>query len=316
MSKPVAVEPVATGDIDSVRAFNRFYTRQVGLLDHGLHGSAYSLTEARVLYELAHRGRCTATELTSDLGIDPGYLSRIFKKLLRARLVERKPSAGDRRQRLVALTPRGRTAFEPLDRAARADVGAMLKHMSGPQRRELISAMRTVHRVLHPEAPSQPVSGCTLRPLAVGDVGWIIHRQGLLYAQEYGWDSSYEVLVAEILAGFVKSFDPAGEQAWVAEADGGIVGAVFLVRESPTVGKLRLLYVEPHTRGQGIGHRLVAACIDGARAKGYRKLTLWTNSVLVAARRIYQAAGWHLVKEEPHHSFGKDLIGQTWELLL
>jgi DNA-binding MarR family transcriptional regulator/GNAT superfamily N-acetyltransferase len=286
------------------------------LLEQGLLGSEYTLTEARVLYELAHRDSCTATEITRDLGIDPGYLSRIFKKLQRARLIERQRSAQDGRQSHVVLTPRGRAAFEPLDRAARADVDAMLKPMSAPQRRELILAMKTVHRVLRPEAPSQQAGACTLRSLQVGDIGWIIHRQGLLYAQEYGWDFTYEALVAEILSGFVTSFDPSAEQAWIAEAAGAIVGSVFLVRASSTVGRLRLLYVEPHTRGLGIGRQLVAACIDAARAKGYRKLTLWTNSVLVAARRIYETAGFQLVKEEPHHSFGKDLVGQTWDLVL
>jgi DNA-binding MarR family transcriptional regulator/GNAT superfamily N-acetyltransferase len=317
MVKPaVCSEPIDTDDIDSVRAFNRFYTRQAGLLDQGLLGSEYTLTEARVLYELAHRESCTATEITRDLGLDPGYLSRIFKKLQRARLIERQRSADDRRHSFVVLTVRGRAAFEPLDRAARADVDAMLKPMSGPQRRELISAMKTVHRVLRPDVPTQPAMACRLRPLQVGDIGWITRRQGLLYAQEYGWDGTYEALVAEILSGFMKSFDPAAEQAWIAELDGTIAGSVFLVRGSSTVARLRLLYVEPHTRGLGIGRRLVAACIDSARAKGYRKLTLWTNSVLVSARRIYEAAGFELLKEEPHHSFGKDLIGQTWELVL
>lgn len=311
MSSRTVFDPVAADDIDSVRTFNRFYTRLMGLLEHGLHGSDYSLTEARVLYELAHRERCTATQITSDLGLDPGYLSRIFKKLERARLIERTPSATDKRQQQVGLTARGRAAFEPLDRAAKADVDAMLQPMSPLQRRTLIGAMQTVQRVLRPQAPQ-----ATLRPLQIGDIGWIIHRQGLLYAQEHGWDASYEALVAEILAGFVKNFDPSGEQAWIAEMDGEIVGSVFLVRGSAEVGRLRLLYVEPHTRGLGIGRRLVAACIEGARAKGYQKLSLWTNSVLVAARRIYQAAGFELVREEPHHSFGKDLLGQTWELKL
>lgn len=336
MPKPADVpgDPVAAGDIESVRAFNRFYTRQAGLLEQGLLGTPYSLTEARVLYELAHREGCTATQITRELGIDPGYLSRILEKLQRQRLIERKRQAADRRQSSILLTPRGREAFEPLDRAARAQVDAMLKPISGTQRRELMSAMRTVHRVLRPDVASQstdPVRGagpvraagpvpaaapCMLRPLRVGDIGWIIHRQGVLYAQEYGWDESYEALVAEILAGFVKSFDPAAEGAWIAEREGAIVGSVFLVRAAPEVAQLRLLYVEPCTRGLGIGRHLVRACIDSARARGYRTLTLWTHDVLAAARRIYVAAGFQLVKEEPHHSFGKDLIGQTWELAL
>jgi DNA-binding MarR family transcriptional regulator/GNAT superfamily N-acetyltransferase len=309
-------EPVDTDDIESVRAFNRFYTRQAGLLDQGLLGSEYTLTEARVLYELAHRDECTATKLTHDLGIDAGYLSRILKKLERSRLIKRRRSATDGRQSAIVLTPRGRAAFEPLDRAARADVDAMLKPMSGPQRRELVSAMRTVHRVLRPEGSSLSAPACTLRDLKVGDIGWIIRRQGMLYATEYGWDGTYEALVAEILAGFVKNFDPTTEQAIIAEKDSVVVGSVFLVHESPEVAKLRLLYVEPHTRGLGIGRSLLQACIEAARARGYRTLTLWTNDILVAARRLYQAAGFRLTREEPHHSFGRDLIGQTWELAL
>jgi DNA-binding MarR family transcriptional regulator/GNAT superfamily N-acetyltransferase len=311
----IAVECVDTDDIEFVRAFNRFYTRQVGLLDQGLHGSEYTLTEARVLYELAHREGCTATQLTRDLGIDPGYLSRIFKKLQRDHLIERRPTPSDRRQSAVTLTARGRAAFEPLQSAARAQVYTMLKSMSSRQRRELVSAMRTVQGVLRPEAPAADAP-FTLRPLRVGDIGWITHRQGLLYAQEYGWDESYEVLVAEILAGFVKSFDPQAEQAWVAESEGAIVGSVFLVRATTEVAKLRLLYVEPHTRGLGIGRALVEACIEAARTKGYRTLTRWTNDILVSARRIYEAAGFQLITSEAHRSFGKDLVGQTWELAL
>jgi DNA-binding MarR family transcriptional regulator/GNAT superfamily N-acetyltransferase len=312
----ISATAVAADDIESVRAFNRFYTRQIGLLGKALHGSAYSLTEARVLYELAHRHNCTATELTRELGIDAGYLSRIFGRLQRSRLIERKRSASDRRESRVRLTELGRSAFEPLQSAARAQAGEMLRPMSPLQRRELVAAMRTVHRVLSPAPPAESPAPCTLRPLKAGDIGWITHRQALLYAEEFGWDASYEALVAEILAGFVKSFDPDAEQAFIAEAGGEIVGSVFLVRASAKLARLRLLYVEPHSRGLGIGRTLVNACIQAARTRGYQVLTLWTQDALAAARRIYKAAGFVLIRQEPHHSFGRDLTGETWELVL
>lgn len=227
--------------------------------------------------------------------------------------------AEDARRSSIHLTKQGRAVFDPLDRAARAQIDDMLKPMSGTQRAELVTSMQTVRRVLQPQEPglpAAPASAPTLRSLRTGDIGWIIHRQGLLYALEYGWDGTYEAQVAEILAGFVKHFDPQSERAWIAEHNGAIVGSVFLVRASADVAKLRLLYVEPHARGLGIGRQLVGSCIDFARSRGYKTLSLWTNDVLVSARKIYQAAGFQLTQVEPHHSFGKDLIGQTWELAL
>jgi DNA-binding MarR family transcriptional regulator/GNAT superfamily N-acetyltransferase len=304
----------STDPIAAVRAFTRFYTRQIGLLDEGLHKSAFSLTEARVLYELAHRDGLTATDLGRDLGLDAGYLSRMLKKFEATGLVERAAHAADARQSVIALTAKGRKAFAPLNEASQKQVMAFLDGLSGRQGEKLVAAMETVQRLMGGGEESAPPY--VVRPLQVGDIGWIIHRQGLLYAQEYGWDGTYEALVAEILAAFVKNFDPEREAAWVAEMDGEVVGSIFAVKKSDTVAKLRLLYVEPSARGLGIGRRLVDECIAFARAKNYRTLTLWTNDVLVSARRIYQAAGFVLGDEEKHHAFGKDLVGQNWNLEL
>jgi DNA-binding MarR family transcriptional regulator/GNAT superfamily N-acetyltransferase len=298
---------------DAIRDFNRFYTRQLGLLDQGLLGSAFTLTEARVLYELAHRDRPTATEIARELSLDPGYLSRLLKKLERQGHLDRDRDAEDARQRPLRLTKTGRRVFERLDRASGEQISAMMAALTPGQVGELVGSMRTVRRLLQPDTAASEYS---LRPLRIGDIGWIIHRQGILYAEEYGWDLTYEGLVAEILGSFIRQFDAAAENAWVAERSGEIVGSVFLVRESASIAKLRLLYVEPSARGLGIGRNLVEACITFAREKGYRTLRLWTNDVLVSARRIYQAAGFRLVKEERHHSFGKDLVGQTWDLAL
>jgi DNA-binding MarR family transcriptional regulator/GNAT superfamily N-acetyltransferase len=298
---------------DAIRDFNRFYTRQIGLLDQGFLGSPFTLTEVRVLYELAHRDNATATEIARELSLDPGYLSRLLKKLERQGHLDRDRDAQDGRQRPLRLTRTGRRVFQGLDRESAKQISAMIAPLGPGQVSELVGSMQAVRRLLQ---AGEAESAYSLRPLQIGDVGWIIHRQGLLYAQEYGWDVSYEALVAEILGGFVKNFDPARENAWVAERQGAIAGSVFLVRESATVAKLRLLYVEPSARGLGIGRHLVDACIAFARDKGYRTLRLWTNDVLVSARRIYQAAGFRLTKEQRHHSFGKDLVGQTWELAL
>ena len=317
MPQELAVAESAAGEaIDRIRGFNRLYTRQLGLLDQGLLGSEFTLTEARVLYELANHGETTATEIARELGIDLGYLSRLIKKFDRRRYIKRTRSPTDARQSRLRLTEKGRTVFDPLDRAARSQIAAMIGPMTREQRGELVAAMQRIRRLLRPEPEPRGREAYGIRPLEVGDIGWITHRQGLLYAQEYGWDGTYEALVAEILAGFVKHFDPHGENAWVAERDDAIVGSVFLVRASDSVAKLRLLYVEPAARGMGVGRRLVHECIEFARAKGYRTLTLWTNDVLASARRIYEAAGFQLMREERHHSFGKDLNGQTWDLAL
>jgi len=295
-----------------VRAFNRFYTRQIGLLDEGLLKSAFSLTEARVLYELAHRDGLTATDLGRDLGLDAGYVSRLLKKFERLDLISRSTLVSDARQSTIALTPAGRNAFAPLNKDSHDQVAALLDRLPASEQDRLVKSMRTVQALLDESA--EPKIPYLLRPLQIGDIGWVTRRQGMLYAQDYGWDETYEALVAEILAAFVKSFDPKWERSWIAERDGEVVGSVFVVRKSPEVAKLRLLYVEPSARGLGIGKRLVEECIGFARAKGYKTLTLWTNDILTAARHIYQAAGFKLIDEERHHSFGKDLVGQTWDL--
>jgi DNA-binding MarR family transcriptional regulator/GNAT superfamily N-acetyltransferase len=328
--------------VDDVRGFNRFYTRQLGLLDRGLLGSEFTLTEARVLYELAHHDDRTATQIADELAMDLGYLSRLMAKFERRRYLTRTRSPTDARQNRIQLTEKGRSVFMPLNTAAREQISRMIQPMTPEQRDELLNAMQSVQRLLEPSiaspnpqpshAPRPDASGSDtsgphasphsdapryiLRPLQIGDIGQITHRQGVLYSQEYGWDVTYEALVAEILSGFVKNFDARWENAWIAERDNAVIGSIFLVRGSEGVAKLRLLYVEPSARGLGVGKRLVEECIDDARAKGYRTMTLWTNDILVAARRIYESAGFRLVIEEPHRSFGKDLMGQTWELEL
>jgi DNA-binding MarR family transcriptional regulator/GNAT superfamily N-acetyltransferase len=313
---PMSDAPISaqTEAVAAVRRFSRFYTRQLGLLGEGLLKSDFSLTEARVLYELAHREGLTAADLCRDLGLDAGYLSRILKAFDQLGLISRSVSPRDGRQTLLALTQAGQAAFEPLDRASQADILAMTGGLAPEQSTALVRAMRTVETLMG----GGPVSPDTvsLRPHRLGDIGWIAHRQALIYATEYDWDETYEVLAAEILAGFVRNFDPAWERSWVAERNGEVVGSAFVVRASETVAKLRLLYVERAARGLGLGRKLVDACIDFSREKGYQTLTLWTNDVLVPARRIYQAAGFRLVASEAHRSFGKDLVGETWELAL
>lgn len=299
--------------VAAIRAFNRFYTQQLGLLDRGLLGSEFSLTESRILYELEHRGECTASDIATALGIDLGYLSRVLKSFSRRGLLVRTRSRADARQTHLKLSRAGRSAFAPLDRAARAQIHAMLEPIGLARRETLIAAVRTVQRLL---GPGEACREYRLRDLRTGDVGWITHRQGLLYAREYGWDGTYEALVAQILADYVRNHDAERERAWIAEQEEAIIGSVFLVRASEQIAKLRLLYVEPHARGLGVGRRLVDECVAFARQKGYATLTLWTNDCLSAARRIYEAVGFRLSKEEAHHSFGQDLVGQTWELAL
>lgn len=265
-----------------------------------------------MLYELAHRDGLTATDLGRDLGLDAGYVSRLLKKFEALHLISRSTLVSDARQSSIALTPAGRNAFAPLNKDLHDQIAALLGRLPASEQDRLVKSMRTVQALLGESA--EPRIPYLLRPLEVGDIGWITRRQGMLYAQDYGWDETYEALVAEILAAFVKSFDPKWERSWIAERDGEVVGSVFVVRKSDQVAKLRLLYVEPSARGLGIGKRLVEECIGFARAKGYKSLTLWTNDILTAARHIYQVAGFKLIEEEPHHSFGKDLVGQTWDL--
>lgn len=300
--------------VDAVRSFNRFYTKQIGVLHEGLLGSPFSLTEVRVLYDLAHREQPTAADLVKELGVDAGYLSRILRSFERRGLVAKTRSTADGRQSLLSLTARGRKAFAPLNARSQAEVAAMLRPLTAIEQLRLVEAVRTIEALLGTRA--EPKVPYLLRPPQPGDMGWIIHRHGVLYAQEYGWDETFEALVAEIAATFIQHFDPKRERCWVAEREGEIVGSVFLVQRSKTVAQLRLMYVEPKARGLGIGSRLVSECARFARQVGYRKIVLWTNSVLAAARHIYKKAGFRLVREAPHHSFGRDLVGETWELKL
>jgi DNA-binding MarR family transcriptional regulator/GNAT superfamily N-acetyltransferase len=308
-------EPAMESDrIAAVRRFTRFYTRRIGVLQEGLLGSPFSLTEGRVVYELAQRDGLTATELGRELGLDAGYLSRILRGFEEKGLIARRASDRDGRQSLISLTPTGREAFAAIDARSRDEVGAMLARLGEDDQAKLVGAMGRIEALLAPEPQTPAVF--VLRPHRPGDMGFVIHRQAVLYHREYGWDESFEALVAEICAAFIKNFDPRREHCWIAEIDGEIVGSVFLVNQSEKVAKLRLLYVERKARGLGLGRTLVRECIRFARAAGYTTLTLWTNDVLRAARKIYQAEGFRLIEEEPHRSFGHDLVGQNWALEL
>jgi DNA-binding MarR family transcriptional regulator/N-acetylglutamate synthase-like GNAT family acetyltransferase len=298
--------------IAAVRAFNRFYTRQLGFLDQKLLESPFSLSEARVLYELAHRDGVSAKQIGIELDLDPGYLSRIVQKFADDGLITRKPILADRRQYQLDLTAKGRQAFARLDRSSHDEVARMLRPLPEADRRHLVAAMATIERLLDSATPEI----AALREPQPGDMGWVVQSHGARYASEYGFDSSFEALVADIAAKFLNSFDASRERCWIAEIGGAPVGSVFLVRHDDDVAKLRLLLVEPAGRGQGLGRRLVAECIAFARARGYRKITLWTQSILTAARKIYQDAGFMLVATKPHRSFGQDLIGETWEMKL
>ena len=305
---------VTEARIDSVRRFNRFYTKQIGVLQEGLLQSPFSLAEARVLYELAHRDRPTATVLGSELGLDAGYLSRILRRLEKRALVAKTRSADDGRESFLTLTAVGRKAFSRLDVRSANAVRALLSTCSVADQRRVVDAMHEIENVLG--APRSLAPKVVLRAHRPGDIGWVIHRHGALYAREHGYDASFEALVAEIATDFLRKFDPARERCWIAESDGEIVGSVFVVRKSERVAKLRLLLVEPRARGLGIGRQLVAECIGFARQAGYRSITLWTQQGLDAARRIYEHAGFRLASEHPHRSFGQDLVAQTWEMKL
>ena len=301
-------------NIDAVRGFNRFYTRQIGVLREGLLQSAFSLTEARVLYEIAHRQLPTATELRQELGLDPGYLSRLLSKLEKRGLVAKSASRSDGRQSLLRLTARGRRTFATLDARQSAEVAALLRAVPPTGQSRLVQAMRSIETVFGARPAPTPY---ILRSHQPGDMGWVVHRHGVLYAQEYGYDEQFEALVAEIAANFIQHFDAKKERCWIAEKDGEIVGSIFLVKKSKSVAKLRLLLVEPSARGLGIGKRLVEECLRFARQAGYKKMVLWTQSELPAARHIYEAAGFRLVEEKAHRSWGRDdLVSQIWEMKL
>ena len=298
--------------IAAVRRFSRFYTRVIGALREGLLQSRFSLAEARVLYELAHRAGLTATELARDLEMDAGYLSRMLQAFERDGLLARSASGTDRRQNLLSLTAAGADAFAPLDARSRGEVGALLAGLPEPAQSDLIAAMQRIEALLGTSRPA----AWLLRQHRPGDIGWVIARHGALYADEYAFDHRFEALVAQVAGGFLAEHDPARECCWIAERDGVNVGSVFLVRKSDDMAKLRLLIVEPTARGLGIGRRLVAECIAFARQAGYRGITLWTNDILLAARAIYQQAGFRLVASSPHCDFGPRCVGEDWELTL
>jgi DNA-binding MarR family transcriptional regulator/GNAT superfamily N-acetyltransferase len=289
---------------ETVRAFNRFYTRQIHILQEGILDSPLSLTEARVLFELANRKETTATDLTTELSLDPGYLSRILDAFVRKGYVKKQSSPGDRRQRHLSLTAKGRKAFDSLDAKSHQEAAAMLAKLPEPDQSKLMFSMKSIENILDPKPPA-PYSLRTHRP---GDIGWITHRHGVLYQQEYGWDEKFEALVAGIAQKFIENFNPEHERCWIAEQDGNIIGSVMLVKKTNAIAKLRLLYVEPTARGLGLGSRLVQECIRFAREKNYRKITLWTNSMLLAARRIYQREGFQLISTEGDF--------ETWDLNL
>ena len=295
--------------IDAVRRFNRFYTRRLGALQDRFLGAPYSLPQARVLYEIGQRGEATASELGAELDLDPGYLSRLLQGLRRQGLVHGQPSPADARRVQLSLTPKGRKAYQQLDARSRDEVAAMLGKLATPQQTRLVDALRAVESVL-----GASKADISLRAHRPGDMGWVIQAHGRLYYEEYGWDERFEALVARIAADFVKNFDRDRERCWIAELDGDTVGSVFVVQESKTIAKLRLLILEPRARGRGLGRRLVEECIAFARAKGYRKLVLWTQFNLAAARHIYKTAGFKLVKRQRHREFGVPLVGEYWEL--
>lgn len=296
------------------RQFNRFFTQKIGVLDEDYLGSRFSLSKVRVLYELAHRRKATATEIGKELGLDAGYLSRIISNFAEEGLIDSKPSKTDGRQAILQLSKQGLKAFANLNARAEERAAAILNPLTANERERLFDAMRTVESVLGGQRNTE--STYILRAPHAGDLGWIVHRHGALYFEEYGWDEHFEGLVASIVAEFVEHLDPKRERCWVAEKDHQIVGCVFLVKKSATVAQLRLLLVEPKARGLGVGTRLVDECTAFAKSVGYRSIILWTNDVLHAARHVYEKAGYQLVRKENHHSFGHDLVGETWELKL
>jgi DNA-binding MarR family transcriptional regulator/N-acetylglutamate synthase-like GNAT family acetyltransferase len=328
MTRRLRTTAVSERRIQSMRRFNRFYTRQIGLLDEGLLNSPFSLTEVRTLYELAHREQSTAVVLRNELGLDAGYLSRILRKFEKRRLIEKKISPRDGRQSLLRLTSAGRKVFEPLNARSTAQVSALMGKLQPAQQEELVGAMKAIESMLASDSRERGWDhkgdetenegrAYVLRRHKPGDMGWVVYRHGVLYSQEFKYDERFEALVAGIVAEFVKNYNPARERCWMAESNGQIVGSVFLVEKSNKVAKLRMLLVEPSARGMGIGKRLVGECIRFAHKVGYETIVLWTQSELISARSIYQQAGFELAAEEQHSSWGrKNLVAETWRLRL
>jgi DNA-binding MarR family transcriptional regulator/GNAT superfamily N-acetyltransferase len=298
----------------AVRRFNRFYTGQIGVLRKSYLNSDFSLAEARVLYELGSRQTPTASEIARDLGLDAGYLSRLLDGFAARGLITRKPSAADKRQVQLKLSARGRKAFQELDRSSDRQAAGLLERLHPPDRARLVESMENIEALLGEKTePSPPFS---IRTHQAGDIGWVIHRHGVLYACEYGWGGLFEALVGEVCSRFLRDFDAARERCWIAERGGLRVGSIFLVKHSPRIALLRMLLVEPEARGLGVGRRLVEECIGFARQAGYRKMRLWTQAELHAAQHIYRNHGFTLVEEKPHAHFGVEVMGQTWELEL
>jgi len=301
--------------IKALRGFNRFFTRRIGALAPYL-GSALSLTEVRVLYELAHRDQPTATELGLDLGLDAGYLSRILRRFEAKDWLARVPSPADARQSLLALTSAGRQAFAPLQQKSRDEAAALLAPLADRERQQLIDAMARIQGLLEPASAQGQTPVALLRDCRPGDMGWVVQQHGEIYAREYGWNAEFEALAADIVAKYLRNHQPQWERCWMAELRGERVGSVFVVRKSKTVAQLRMLILTPQARGLGLGARLTDECIAFARSKGYKEMVLWTNSCLGVARDIYARRGFQLIKSEPYHGFGQDLVGETWELKL
>jgi DNA-binding MarR family transcriptional regulator/GNAT superfamily N-acetyltransferase len=301
--------------VKAMRQFNRFYTRRIGALDPYL-GSPMSLTDVRVLYELAHRETAVAGEIARDLGLDAGYMSRILRRFETEGWLTRAPDPRDARQSVLRLTEPGHAAFAPLQQKSRDEAAALLAPLAPAQRQQLVQAMGTVQALLAPQASPAKPQAAVLRDLAPGDMGWVVQQHGEIYAREYGWNSEFEALVAGIASEFLLKFQPEWERGWIAELNGERVGAIFVVRKSPTVAQLRMLILAPGARGLGLGGKLVDECIAFARLKGYKKMTLWTNSCLLAARGIYAKRGFTLTQSEPHKGYGTELVGETWELKL
>jgi DNA-binding MarR family transcriptional regulator/GNAT superfamily N-acetyltransferase len=299
--------------VEAVRRFNRFYTRRIGVLDEGLLASPFTLAQARVLFELGTRKTPTAGQLIEVLGLDAGYLSRILQGFVDLQLVRRQRSSEDGRRAQLSLTAKGRKAFDTIDKSSRSTIGELISPLSPAQRERLLGAMQILEETLS-ESGTGRDRNITIRPYRVGDVGWAIEQHGTLYAEEFGWNMEFEALVASLFARFASHHDPESEQFWVAEVDGERVGCVFVVRydKDPSAAQLRCLLVSPSGRGLGVGRRLVDECIHFAKTARYERMLLWTNDILTAACRIYQAAGFTLLEETPHHSFGHDLVGQIW----
>ena len=316
MPSASATTPVPVSAVKAVRRFNRFFTRRIGVLDPYL-GSDLSLTDVRVLYELAHREAPVASELARELGLDGGYMSRILRRFEQAGWISRSTSAQDARQSVLTLTAAGRAVFEPLQQRSRDEATALLAPLPPARQQEVVDAMERIETLLDPASGAgAPPRMAVLRDPIPGDMGWVVQQHGEIYWREYGWDSRFEALVADIAAQFLRKFQPDWEKAWIAELDGERVGAVFVVRKSPTTAQLRMLILAPKARGLGLGARLTDECLAFARAKGYKKMVLWTNSCLTAARGIYAQRGFRLTKSEPYEGFGQQLVGETWELKL